>query len=112
MTSNDFAAAQQRVLARQQQTIAEHRAHLLARRQHDASTRIGRLPFPLGNLGRGGLEVWHTIKGREGTKPAFRVGQLDSELLDEELLELLKAQVGEGLKDFGVCAVPSPLQAP
>jgi peroxin-2 len=45
--------------------------------------------------------VWDTIKGREGTKPAFRVGQVDAELLDEELLELLKGQVGEALKYYG-----------
>jgi peroxin-2 len=30
------------------------------------------------------------------------VGQVDAELLDEELLELLKGQVGEGLKYLGV----------
>lgn len=28
---------------------------------------------------------------------------MDAELLDEELLELLKGQVGEGLRFFGVC---------
>ncbi|KAL7273741.1 peroxisome assembly protein (Peroxin-2) [Rhizina undulata] len=33
-------------------------------------------------------------------KPAFRVGQLDTELLDEELLELLKGQLWGGLKYF------------
>lgn len=48
------------------------------------------------------MQAWDTIKGREGTRPAYRVGQVDAELLDEELLELLKGQVGEGLKYFGV----------
>ena len=42
------------------------------------------------------------IKGREGTRPTFRVGQLDAEQLDEELLDLLKGQVGEALKYFDV----------
>jgi peroxin-2 len=36
-------------------------------------------------------------------RPAFRVGQLDTELLDEELLELLKGQLWNGLKYFRVC---------
>ena len=46
--------------------------------------------------------LWNSIKGREGTRPAFRVGQVDAELLDEELLGLLKGQVGDALKYFGV----------
>lgn len=46
--------------------------------------------------------LWNSIKGREGTRPAFRVGQVDAELLDEELLGLLKGQVGDALKCFGV----------
>ncbi|KAI5780000.1 Pex12 amino terminal region-domain-containing protein [Geopyxis carbonaria] len=33
-------------------------------------------------------------------RPAFRVGQLDTELLDEELLDLLKGQLWGGLKYF------------
>jgi peroxin-2 len=37
-----------------------------------------------------------------GSRPAFRVGQLDTELLDEELLELLKGQLWGGLKYFRV----------
>ena len=48
------------------------------------------------------MEAWDAINGREGTRPAYRVGQVDAELLDEELHELLKGQVGEGLKYFGV----------
>ena len=103
MSSTPYAEAHHRVLIRQQQRDAALQAEAQTRRQQHLSTRVGQLPFPLGNLGRGGLEVWQSIKGREGTGPAFRVGQLDSELLDEELLELLKAQAGEGLKYFGVC---------
>ena len=33
------------------------------------------------------------------------MGQVDAELLDEELLDLLKGQVGEGLKYLGVSAL-------
>ena len=36
-------------------------------------------------------------------KPAFRVGQLDTELLDEELLDLLKGHLWSGFKYFNVC---------
>ncbi|MCJ1309367.1 peroxisome assembly protein (Peroxin-2) [Agyrium rufum] len=101
MTSLDFAAAQQRVLQHQQaQATAAHAALQAQRARHDANP-LTRLPFPLGAASRRGLVVWDDVKGRGGTKPAFRVGQVDSELLDEELLELLKGQVGEGLKLFG-----------
>ncbi|KAF2731947.1 peroxisomal biogenesis factor 2 [Polyplosphaeria fusca] len=88
MPSADFAAAQQRLAARRAQRAAQ------ARTRHDSSSR---LPHPFGTFGR----AWDAIRGREGTKPEFRVGQVDAELLDEELLALLKGQVGEGLKYFG-----------
>lgn len=102
MTSNDFALAQQRLAARRQLREAESQSRIAA--QRDASRaleQINRLPPPLARLGRVGVSVWDKIAGREGTRPAFRVGQVDAELLDEELLELLKGQVGEGLKYFG-----------
>jgi hypothetical protein len=50
----------------------------------------------LGNRFNGYGRRWTVaglIKGRDGTRPAFRVGQVDAELLDEELLGLLKGQV-------------------
>jgi peroxin-2 len=53
-----------------------------------------------------GWALWNSIKGRDGTRPAFRVGQVDAELLDEELLGLMKNQVGDALKYFGVCRSP------
>ena len=102
MTSTSFAAAQQRVLERRQQRDAEARARRVAQREQQSSHPLAQLPYPLSGLGRRSLDTWDLIKGREGTRPAFRVGQVDSELLDEELLELLKGQVGEGLKHFGV----------
>ncbi|KAF2247747.1 peroxisomal biogenesis factor 2 [Trematosphaeria pertusa] len=99
MPSADFAAAQERIAARRAQR---------ARANHDASTSarssassVSRLPFPFNTLGTTGLSAWNAIRGREGTRPEFRVGQVDAELLDEELLELLKGQVSEGLKYFG-----------
>ena len=102
-TSLDFAAAQQRVLARRQALASAASTSLAAQRAAHASNPLSRLPYPFNSLGKRGLETWDTVKGREGTQPAFRVGQVDAELLDEELLELLKGQVGEGLKYLGVC---------
>ena len=102
MASIDFAAAQQRVKERRRLKAAAARTRSQAKRNLQASNALTRLPFPLNSLGQQGLQIWDTIKGREGTKPAYRVGQVDGELLDEELLELLKGQVGEGLKFFGV----------
>lgn len=102
MTSINFAAAQQRVNERHQVRAAEARKRLQSRQSLQASNALTRLPFPLNNLGQRGLQTWDAIKGREGSKPAYRVGQVDAELLDEELLDLLKGQVGEGLKLFGV----------
>lgn len=106
MASPDFTAAQERILARRQLHRVEAQTRLESRRDSRALNALNRLPFPFESLGRRGAEVWNLVRGREGTKPAFRVGQVDAELLDEELLELLKEQVGEGLKLFGVCSVP------
>lgn len=97
MTSNEFLLAQKRIAARRQQRAQPeaHHAHLTD------SPRV-RSPYSLESLQEASLASWSKIKGREGTWPAFRVAQVDAELLDEELLELLKAQVAEGLKYFGV----------
>ncbi|OCL14598.1 hypothetical protein AOQ84DRAFT_308619, partial [Glonium stellatum] len=100
MASADFAAAQERIAARRAQRDSEARARAAARNEAHASS-VARLPYPFNRLGSAGLSLWDSISGREGTRPAFRVGQVDAELLDEELLVLLKGQVGEGLKYFG-----------
>ncbi|KAK0113299.1 peroxisome assembly protein (Peroxin-2) [Cadophora gregata] len=102
MASNDFALAQQRLAARRQAREADAQARILAQQQAaQASNQLNQLPYPLNRLGHAGISVWDGINGREGTRPAFRVGQVDAELLDEELLELLKGQVGDALKYFG-----------
>lgn len=99
----DFAAAQARLAARRQRIEAQTQAQ---RQERDAARSIptSRLPLPFRSLGDASLTLWDSIKGREGTQPAFRVGQVDAELLDEELLELLKGQVGDALKYYGVCS--------
>lgn len=43
-----------------------------------------------------------THKNSDKRSTSFRVGQLDTELLDAELLELLRGQVWNGLKYFNV----------
>ena len=101
MTSPDFAAAQQRVLARRQEREAELRSSIEAQQARLAAWPAGRLPVTR-FFGRNVLETWNLIRGREGTRPAYRVGQVDAELLDEELLALLKGQVADGLKYIGV----------
>ena len=101
MTSADFALAQQRLEARRRLREAEAQARLEQQRSSPPSSASSRLPFPFSRIQRAGLQTWDGIRGREGTRPAFRVGQVDAELLDEELQDLLKAQVGEALKYFG-----------
>ena len=107
MTSPDFAAARGRILARRQLQITETQTRLDTRKSSRVSAALSHLPFPFAfrSLGQQCIGVWDAIKGREGTRPAFRVGQVDAELLDEELLELLNGQVGGGLKFLGVCQV-------
>lgn len=107
MTSANFAAAQQRVLERRQRLELEAQTRLAEQQRASRinSAALDRLPGPLHRLTQSGFLVWDKVKGRDGTKPIFRVGQVDAELLDEELLGLLKGQVGEALKYFGVCTV-------
>ena len=102
MSSVDLAAAQQRVLARREAKSREEATRLHVQRSTNATTALSRLPFPVGSLNRRLLDVWDTFRGRTGTNPIFRVGQVDAELLDEELLELLSGQVGDSLKYFRV----------
>ncbi|KAJ5130951.1 Pex N-terminal, partial [Penicillium bovifimosum] len=103
MSSTNFAAAQQRVLERRRLREAELRArHAAQQRASPISPAVvQRLPYPLNRWPSSGWRIWNTIKGRDGTRPAFRVGQVDAELLDEELLGLMKGQVGDALKYFG-----------
>ena len=102
MSSVNFTLAQERVLERRRQRAVEARSRL----PDDPNTRlppaVANLPYPLSLVPGRGLSLWDTLRGREGTRPAFRVGQVDAELLDKELLGLFQGQVGEGLKYFGV----------
>jgi len=101
MSSAEFAAAQQRVAARQQQREAAARTQAERQAQLLTGGNVSRLPPAVLTAWTAASVQWNLIRGREGSKPAFRVGQVDAELLDEELLQLLKGQVGEALKYFG-----------
>ncbi|KAI9692594.1 MAG: peroxisome assembly protein (Peroxin-2) [Bathelium mastoideum] len=100
MTSADFALAQQRLAARRRQRAIDCQSRIPAHASILNDT-VAHLPHGLQIPGKSLLSAWDKIKTREGTRPAFRVGQLDSELLDEELLSLLQGQVGEALKYYG-----------
>ncbi|KAI0435058.1 Pex12 amino terminal region-domain-containing protein [Xylaria sp. FL1042] len=102
MSSTGFAQAQQRLAARRQAREREAQAQLAAHRAASrAWSQVTRLPFPFDRLGATSLSTWELVSSREGTKPAFRVGQVDAELLDEDLVQQLRDQVGEALKYLG-----------
>jgi peroxin-2 len=101
MSSASFAAAQERVNARHTARDAQLRSQFHARQSFIQNSPLSRLPYPFSHIASPLSTLWLTLSGREGTRPAFRVGQVDAELLDEELLELLKGQVGEALKYYG-----------
>lgn len=96
MTSTSFADAVKRLSERREARERDTRRAAAASPPSPARERLGRLPAPINQL----PAAWDSISGREGTWPAFRVGQVDAELLDEELLDLLKGQAGEALKYF------------
>lgn len=103
MTADDFTAAQQRIATRHQVRLFDAQ-NAAARRNRQTASIQSRTPILIPGIDRG-LSIWNQLKDGGGTRPAYRVGQLDSELLDEELLELLKGQIGEGLKLFGVSGI-------
>lgn len=103
MTDSSFIQAQQRVAARRQAREAEATARLAAART-TRSSRSTRLPALLRNIPYFPTDtvnnLFQSVSTREGTRPAFRVGQVDAELLDDELIDLLRGQVADGLKYF------------
>ena len=101
MSNNSFAAAQQRVLERQAARRREAQSQGAALEASAQDTPLAHLPHPLNRAAPSIASFWSTLVNSEGTRPAFRVGQVDAELLDEELLSLLRGQVADGLKYFG-----------
>lgn len=96
----DFAAAQKRI---QQRRLARAEALTAAETGQSQlrAAQLTSLPPTLRTYAFDILSFWHSLRSPYGTRPAFRVGQVDAELLDEALLGLLKKQAGEGLKYFG-----------
>ena len=90
--STNFAAAQERVLERRRIGEQKHSS------PYNSSARFQKLPDPARRWAGTGEALWSLISSRQGTRATFRVGQVDAELLDEELLHLLKGEVGEALK--------------
>lgn len=101
MTSDSFVAAQERVLARRAARQAENQARQQAQEAAIRHSSLSHLPLGLSRAASPLHSLWSVLQSSEGTRPAFRVGQVDAELLDEELLELLKRQVGDALKYYG-----------
>jgi len=101
MSPSDFAAAHQRVLDRRRQQETAHRAQQ-GQDVFPISPLLARLPaFLSPSLSFTTLNA--ALSGatsRFGTSPSFRVSQLDSELLDAELIDLLKTQVSDALKYY------------
>ncbi|KAI5293194.1 peroxisome assembly protein (Peroxin-2) [Ascosphaera acerosa] len=91
--TSSFAAAQDRVLQRQSErrALAQRSSTVPHKQLHPLLQRVAAPP----------ARAWSQISGREGTQPLFRVGQVDAELLDEELLGLFGAQIKEALKYYG-----------
>ncbi|KAL2110574.1 hypothetical protein VUR80DRAFT_997 [Thermomyces stellatus] len=96
MSSNSFADAVKRLAERREARERDSRRTAASAPPSRVRERLRRYPSPLNQL----PAAWDKISGCEGTWPAFRVGQVDAELLDSELLDLLKGQVGEALKYF------------
>lgn len=96
-----FHAAQACVLERQRASEAEARK-ALDRQEQNVPRAMSALPPLLQEPSRLGVKAWHAILGYRVPRPEFRVGQLDAELLDEELVGLLKGQVDGAFKYFDV----------
>ncbi|KAH8899254.1 hypothetical protein GQ53DRAFT_741370 [Thozetella sp. PMI_491] len=103
MSDSSFAEAQRRLQERRQAREATAQAQLAAQQSaRQLRARIAETQSPLlRRLGASTLSLWDTLTSREGTRPAFRVGQVDAELLDEELVELLRGQVHDAVRYIG-----------
>lgn len=100
MTSADFVNARKRVEARRAQRLQ----NLNNTHANDATIARRKLS-PVERVQSSVKGIWNILRGYEGTKPASRVRQVDTELLDQELLGLLQSQVGEALKFYRVSII-------
>lgn len=100
MSTGSFAAAQQRILARHEARRLEAQNARHAEIARVQSSQIGRLPPPLNRAAGSLAHFYSVIAANTGTSPAVRVSQVDAELLDDELLTLLRTQITDALKYF------------
>lgn len=96
MTSADFVAARARIGARR----AHRQASAASSQAQLPPSTLTNLPTPLRQILTTASSTFTTLTSRYGTQPSFRVGQVDAELLDEELLNLFQGQVSEALKYY------------
>ena len=96
MIDADLVNARKRVIARRAQRLQNQNGAQL----NDASSLRGLSPIK--RVQSSVTNAWGVLKSYEGTRPAARVRQVDTELLDQELLGLLQGQVGEALKYYQV----------
>ncbi|POS83891.1 hypothetical protein EPUL_005167 [Erysiphe pulchra] len=101
MTNYELALAQQRLAARRAAATSQKASSTSIESSSSLSGRNSRLSTILGQFQAIVQKGYENVSRREGTRPFYRVGQFDAEQLDEELLELLKRQVVDGLKYFG-----------
>jgi len=80
-SAGTFAAAQERILARQEARRREAQSIRETQHQSFEVSALGRLPYPLNRAADPLSSFWHTLLDSEGTKPTARVGQVDAELL-------------------------------
>lgn len=100
MTTSELLLAKQRIAARHADNDLNE-ISVFRSRASNISKWHTFLPGSLYPLLETLSSGWKRISRREGSRPSFRVGQVDSELLDEELLDLLKTQIADGLKNLG-----------
>ncbi|KHJ33941.1 putative peroxisomal biogenesis factor 2 [Erysiphe necator] len=101
MTNYELTLAQQRIAARRA-TSSSQKALL---KSTESISRLKRqsshLSTVLSLIQDIFMKGYKNVSRREGTRPFYRVGQFDAEQLDEELLNLLKNQIINGLKYYG-----------
>ncbi|KAF2151687.1 hypothetical protein K461DRAFT_328201 [Myriangium duriaei CBS 260.36] len=101
MSTVDFAAAQARILARRRAAAHTHSPLTSTTPASPPSAALLALPAPLRTLLQQSFSSLSAFQSPYGTRPAFRVGQVDAELLDAELLTLFRGQISDGLRHFG-----------
>ncbi|KKA28789.1 hypothetical protein TD95_002825 [Thielaviopsis punctulata] len=101
-TNFNFLEAQQRIVARRSAREANHIAQISSARDANSIRRhLTQLPGPLSRLTTlYDALTFSSMSPSDSSRLQFRIGQVDAELLDTELVELLRGQVNEGLKYF------------